>query len=179
MAPVSASVISAISAFLFYATWQVALACLMGFVGCMKAFLLLLLSVILTCGVSAAPAEAAQPSATATTAKNVSPDEAEALMKNSPKLLIIDVRTPEEFAKGHITGAKNIDFFGDDFEKRVAALDPAIPVLVHCAAGNRSSQAVEIMTALKKFGVIYHLKAGFSGWTAAKKPVAGRTAGDK
>ena len=143
----------------------------------MKALLALLLTVALTHAVFAEPAKAGIPAPPAPTAKIVSPDEAEALMKSSPAPVILDVRTPDEFAAGHIPGAKNVDFFSDDFEKQVAALDPAKPVLVHCAAGNRSSQAVEKIVALKKFGVIWHLKAGFSGWTAAKKPVEGKPSG--
>jgi rhodanese-related sulfurtransferase len=142
----------------------------------MKAFLAILFSTALACTVTAEPA-AVSPAAKAV--KNVSPDEAEALIQGSPALVILDVRTPEEFARGHIAGAKNVDFFGDDFEKQVAALDPARPVLVHCAAGGRSSQAVEKIVALKKVSVIYHLKAGFNGWTAAKKPVEAKPAGEK
>ena len=145
----------------------------------MKAILALLLTATLACEVFAEPAKVGKTSAPAATSKNVTPDEAEALMKSTPELVILDVRTPDEFAAGHIRGAKNADFFGDDFEKQIAALDPAKPVLVHCAAGNRSAQAVKKMEALKKGGVIYHLKVGFSGWSAAKKPVEGKPAGGK
>lgn len=161
------------------AAWQVALACVMRFVARMKAFLALVFTITFASAGFAEPVKGGKPAATTTTAKNVSPDEAEALIKNSPKLLILDVRTPDEFAAGHIAGAKNVDFFGDDFEKQIAALDPARPLLVHCAAGNRSAQALKQIEALKKFEVIYHLKAGFSGWAGAKKPVEGKAAGGK
>jgi rhodanese-related sulfurtransferase len=102
------------------------------------------------------------------TVKNVTPDEAEKLIKENPKMVILDVRTPEEFAKGHIHGAKNIDFNEDDFSKKVATLDPATPILVHCAAGGRSSQA---LADLKDKKTIYHLNKGFSAWEKAGKPV--------
>ena len=161
------------------AAWQIALARAMGFVAAMKAFLALLFTVVLTCAIFAEPATAGKSPTAATTVKNVSPDEAEALIKNSPKLVILDVRTPEEFAAGHIAGAKNVDFFGDDFEKQIAALDPASPVLVHCAAGNRSAQAVKKIEALKKFDAVYHMKAGYNGWAAAKKPVEAKSPGGK
>ena len=116
---------------------------------------------------SAAPAEAKKPAAV----ENVSPDQAQKLMADPPRLIVIDVRTPDEFAEGHIKGAMNIDFFDSDFAKKMAALDPANPVLIHCAAGNRSSQAVNAIKDTAKFPAIYHLKAGFSGWKAAGKPV--------
>ena len=105
--------------------------------------------------------------------ENVSPDQAEKLMKDSPGLIVIDVRTADEFAEGHIKGATNVDFFGDDFAKKMAALDQTKPVLIHCAAGNRSSQALTAIKDTAKFPAIYHLKAGFSGWKAAKKPIEG------
>ena len=142
-------------------------------------FLAMLLTAILTGAVFAGPAAAGKPSAVAATAKNVTPDEAEALMKADPKLVILDVRTPDEFAAGHIRGARNVDLFGDDFEKQIAALDPARSLLVHCAAGNRSAQAVKQIEALKKLDVIHHMKAGFNGWAAAKKPVEGKPSGGK
>ncbi len=161
------------------AAWQIALARVMRFVAGMKMFLALLLTAILTGAVPAQSAAAGKPAGAVTTVKDVSPDEAEALMKTSPKLLILDVRTPDEFAAGHIRGAKNADFLGDDFERQIAALDPASPVLVHCAAGNRSSQAVKKIEALKKFDAVHHMKAGFNGWAAAKKPVERKPPGGK
>lgn len=151
----------------------------MRFVAGMKALLALLLTLVLTHAANAGPAKDGKSASPAAAAKNVSPDEAEALMKATPKLVILDVRTPDEFAAGHIPGAKNVDFFGDDFEKQIATLDPAMPVLVHCAAGNRSAQAVKKIEALKKLDAIYHMKAGFSGWAAAKKPVEGKPSGGK
>ena len=139
------------------------------FIAAMKTFLAILLA---ACAVCAAPADSDKPATSpAAAVKNVSPKDAEALIKDQPGVLILDIRTPDEFAKGHIPGAKNVDFFSDDFEKQVAALDSSKPVLVHCASGNRSSQAVEKIAALRKFKGIYHLKAGFSGWKSAKKPV--------
>lgn len=105
------------------------------------------------------------------TVKDVTPDEAALLLKSDMKPLVLDVRTPDEFAAGHIPGATNVDFLEDNFEKRVAALDATGPVILHCAAGNRSSQALKKIIALKKFGAIYHLKSGFNGWKAAGKPL--------
>jgi rhodanese-related sulfurtransferase len=104
--------------------------------------------------------------------KLVTPDEAEKLLKENPGVTVLDVRTPEEFAEGHIKGAVNADINGDDFEKKIAALDQSKPVLIHCQAGGRSSRAIEEMGGKVKFPQIYHLKSGFKGWKAAEKPVA-------
>ena len=109
--------------------------------------------------------------AKASATKDVTPDEAAALVKNQSGVLVLDVRTPDEFAEGHIPGAKNVDFLGDDFEKQIAALPADRPLIVHCAAGNRSAKAVAKIAALQKSAQIFHLKSGFNGWKAAGKPI--------
>lgn len=103
-------------------------------------------------------------------AKNVSPDEAEKLLKDNPKVVVLDVRTPEEFAKGHIAGAKNVDFKAADFAEKVSALDKGKTYLVHCAAGGRSSKTLDAMKD-KNFAALYHLNEGFKAWEKAGKPV--------
>ena len=110
------------------------------------------LSVLLVVGlvsVGSIVAEEKKAPASGETAKTkeklVTPDEAEKLLKENPAVTVLDVRTPEEFAEGHIKGAVNADVNGDDFEKKVAALDQSKPVLIHCQAGGRSSRAIEEM----------------------------------
>ena len=61
--------------------------------------------------------------------------------------VIIDVRTPEEFAEGHIEGALNIDVSSDSFGESIAALDMSDSYGVYCRSGNRSAQAVARMEA--------------------------------
>jgi rhodanese-related sulfurtransferase len=80
------------------------------------------------------------------------------------------VRTAEEFAAGHIAGAKNLDFHGDDFEKKLNALDKNATYLVHCASGGRSAQACKLMGE-DQFAKVYHMNGGFSAWIKAKKPI--------
>ena len=102
--------------------------------------------------------------------KNVTISEAEKLMKEDPKVVVIDVRTPEEFKTGHITGAKNLDFNADGFEKQIAALDKSKTYIVHCAAGGRSAQACKIIEQVK-LPSVYHMNEGFKAWEKAGKPV--------
>ena len=55
--------------------------------------------------------------------------------------VVVDVRTPEEFAGGHLAGAVNLDVGGASFADEVAALDPAVDYVVYCQSGNRSAAA--------------------------------------
>ena len=84
--------------------------------------------------------------------------------------MVLDVRTSEEFKEGHIAGATNVDFQGDDFQEKVGKLDPNKAYLVHCASGGRSAQALKKLKAAN-LPKIYHMPAGFRGWTEAGKPV--------
>ena len=94
--------------------------------------------------------------------KKVEKAEFSKLMKKSG-VQLIDVRTSREFSNGFITGAKNIDYNGDSFEKQIKKLDKNKPVLVYCAAGGRSENAAEL---LKEWGFkeVYDLIGGYNSW---------------
>ena len=59
--------------------------------------------------------------------------------------VIVDVRTPAEYATGHLDGAVNIDFQSPSFDDVVADLDSDADYVVYCQSGNRSAQAVSVM----------------------------------
>ncbi len=62
-----------------------------------------------------------------------------------PGVIIVDVRTPEEFASGHIEGALNIDFNSGNFANEITRLNPSETYAVYCRSGSRSGQAASIM----------------------------------
>jgi len=101
--------------------------------------------------------------------KNVDVPEFEALRREK-KSVILDVRSPSEYAIGHIPGAVNIDCQAKDFVEKIAALDKAQSYLVHCAAGGRSARACDKMARLS-FSNLYNLKDGFKAWEQAGMPV--------
>ena len=79
---------------------------------------------------------------------------------------VIDVRTPAEYAAGHIDGAVNIDIASPDFAAQVSALDPSAPYAVYCRSGNRSASALAEMAAVGMTGS-YHLGGGIGAWQSA------------
>lgn len=95
--------------------------------------------------------------------------EAEKLIADK-KVVILDVRTPAEFAAGHLAGATNIDFKDKDFQAKLGQLDKNQPYLVHCGAGGRSAKACEAMSGFD-FKSVYDLKGGLKAWESAGKPV--------
>lgn len=101
----------------------------------------------------------------------VSVEEAKNLLAHPPAdLIILDVRTPQEFREGHLAGAQNLDFFGPGFERAAEALPRDAPLLLYCRSGRRSQAAAE---ALKKAGHlrVLHMEAGLAGWKKAGLPL--------
>jgi rhodanese-related sulfurtransferase len=123
---------------------------------------------ILACLI-AAPLLAADKPPVPPSVKNVGVEEFDKLRADK-KNVVLDVRTPEEFAKGHIPGAINVDFNAPDFQKKVAELDKSKTYLVHCAGGVRSAKACTVMDK-SAFPNIVNLEPGFRAWEKAGKPV--------
>lgn len=59
--------------------------------------------------------------------------------------VIIDVRTPQEFAAGHLEGAQNFDIKSPDFEKNLSSLDKSGTYYLYCRSGARAGAAAQIM----------------------------------
>ena len=95
---------------------------------------------------------------------DVSAQEAINLVEENARnadFVILDVRTPAEFAQGHLANAVNIDFRAADFETRLQALNKNAVYLVYCGSGVRSAQAVEMMRELD-FAEVYNVLGGFA-----------------
>jgi rhodanese-related sulfurtransferase len=93
--------------------------------------------------------------------KNVSTEEAKKLIENN-EVVVLDVRTPEEFQGGHIPSATLIPL--QELENRLNEIDKEKGYLVVCRSGNRSAQASEILTS-NGFSTIYNMTGGMNNWT--------------
>ena len=87
-------------------------------------------------------------------------------------LVILDVRTPDEFGAGHIAGAVNLDFEAESFRSQLEGLAKDVPYAVYCRSGNRSAQAVAIMQELG-FSDVRELGGGIITWLEAGYPIEG------
>ena len=105
--------------------------------------------------------------------RNVDVAEWETLRKDA-KMVVLDVRTAEEYAEGHMPGAINLDIRGGKFAQTLAGLDKSKTYLVHCAVGGRSAKACGQMDGMK-FEKVLNLSGGITAWEAAgHKAVKGR-----
>ena len=83
-----------------------------------------------------------------------------------PDTVLLDVRTPAEFAEGHLPGAVNIDVESPDFAQQISGLDQSKAYAVYCRSANRSKVA---MTAMQQAGFtqLYDLAGGINAWKSA------------
>jgi len=87
-----------------------------------------------------------------------------------PGTTVVDVRTPAEFAAGHLAGAVSIDVQGAGFASAVDGLDPSAAYAVYCHSGNRSAMAVAYLVD-HGFAHVVELAGGIAAWEAAGGPV--------
>ena len=85
-------------------------------------------------------------------------------------VITLDVRTPGEYAEGHLEGARLIDFQSGNFENEISTLDKNATYAVYCRSGNRSGQAVKVMHDAG-FHNVYNLNGGVIDWANAGLPL--------
>ncbi len=97
---------------------------------------------------------------------------AQEAIANIEGLVILDIRTPDEYAEGHIENAINIDFYAPDFKKQLAALNRTTPYLLYCRSGGRSGKALRMLRDME-FQSVVHLQGGILDWQAQGLPLTG------
>ncbi|MEN9834734.1 MAG: hypothetical protein RL011_927, partial [Pseudomonadota bacterium] len=90
--------------------------------------------------------------------------------RSSKDLVVLDVRTADEFAEDHIGGAQQLDFYAKDFKDQLAKLDKSKAYLLYCRSGGRSGKAAAMMTELG-FSRVSEISGGMISWEKAKLPV--------
>jgi phage shock protein E len=85
------------------------------------------------------------------------------------KVILIDVRTPEEYQAGHLKYSQNIDYKKEDFKTQIDKLNKKTPVYLYCRTGNRSSKSADILKDLG-FTTVYNI-GGFEYLKNAGLPI--------
>jgi phage shock protein E len=97
----------------------------------------------------------------------------ERLLAPPDGMVLIDMRTPEEFDSGHLEGATLLDFYEPEFADKLAELDRQTPYLIYCRSGNRSGQALTLMEELG-FTDVADIGGGVLAWQAEGQSLATR-----
>ena len=106
-----------------------------------------------------------------TQAPSISPAELHAQRESGVAPVVIDVRTPEEYATGHIPDAVNIPF--DQVAKRIDELDTPHGVALYCMVGPRARKGEAALLAVG-YEKTFHIEGGLAAWQKAGLPVAGK-----
>ena len=100
---------------------------------------------------------------------NVDANTFNELVKANNQAQLIDVRTPEEFSKGHLINAINFDWNGNEFDKQVSSLNKEASVFVYCLSGGRSAAAAAQLRSAG-FKNVIELNGGIIKWRGANLP---------
>jgi len=90
--------------------------------------------------------------------------------KGDPLLFLLDVRTPEEFASGHVPGAINVPY--DQIASRLAQIPKDKDVVLYCRSGRRTGLAAEVLQA-NGYTKLGHLQGDMQAWLQDGRPVEG------
>lgn len=101
---------------------------------------------------------------------DVTPQQVEELLDSKEVPIVIDARTPEEYAEGHIKGAIVIDVTAKDFKEKLGKMDKSKVYIVHCLSGARGRKAVKVFEKLG-FKKVYHMNGGMMAWEDSGNPV--------
>ena len=138
--------------------------------------LLLLATLGVLGGANALAAEPTQPATASATAAAVpspaAPMSQDALLQHLAQhpehLFLLDVRTPQEYAEGHIAGAVNVPY--DQLATRLAEVPKDKDVVIYCRSGRRSALAADVLAA-SGYTRLSHLEGDMIAWTEKGRPV--------
>ncbi len=97
---------------------------------------------------------------------NMNVQEVNTLLDENKEVVLIDVRTPDEFNQGHLEGADLINFYGANFQDEVAKLDKEKEYVIYCRSGGRSGKAVNMMQQMG-FKNVHNMSGGILAWNRA------------
>lgn len=100
---------------------------------------------------------------------DISIEHARRLIESNPDLVIVDVRTPEEFATGYLEGAVNL-CVECDAQLLLDNLDPNDDILLYCRTGRRSANALGVLRE-NGYEKVYNMLGGITAWTNAGYPI--------
>jgi rhodanese-related sulfurtransferase len=101
---------------------------------------------------------------------SLSPAELNAKVQGSTAPVVIDVRTPDEYAASHVPGAINISF--EEIAARISEVDAPHGVALYCMVGPRARKGEAALLAAGYRGTLFHLEGGLAAWQASGLPVA-------
>jgi rhodanese-related sulfurtransferase len=100
----------------------------------------------------------------------ISAEDFKSKVENKDNIVILDVRTPEEYEESHIKGSVNVDYKNENFREQIVKLDEGKKYYIYCRSGKRSANSRKIMNEL---GIkrVYDLQGGILAWKKQDYPL--------
>ena len=95
--------------------------------------------------------------------QDVTTQQADSIIRNTANIVILDVRTPEEYRLGHLQNAVLMDFYDSKFHYNANTLPKEATILVYCRSGRRSADALEILKNLR-YPRVFNMLGGIVAW---------------
>ncbi len=102
--------------------------------------------------------------------KNISAAEAAKMIAKDSTVVIIDIRTKEEYDTGHIAGALNFNYYSQAFKSQISSLDSSKKYIIYCRSGNRSGKAMPMFEEAG-FKEVYNIEDGIIGLNGINYPM--------
>jgi rhodanese-related sulfurtransferase len=96
--------------------------------------------------------------------------EAYQWITSDPNFMILDLRTPEEYAQGHIAKSRLLNFYDSSFKTQLETMDRNQPYIIYCRSGARSGEAMKTMQEMG-FRKVFNIKGGTLAWQAKGYPL--------
>ncbi|MGM0508963.1 MAG: rhodanese-like domain-containing protein [Fusobacteriota bacterium] len=96
--------------------------------------------------------------------------EIDDIKKENTDVVILDVRTPGEYQSGHLEDAINIDYYANDFSKKLDELNKNKTYIIYCRSGNRTGKTLDMMEEMG-FKKVYDIKGGIISIQRANYPL--------
>ena len=94
---------------------------------------------------------------------------ADSVIRNTKNLVVLDVRTAEEYRLGHLRNAKLIDYYDARFQQNLQVLPKNATIVVYCRSGRRSADALAILKKLK-YSRVFNMLGGIDAWNKERRP---------
>ncbi len=104
---------------------------------------------------------------------DITPKQLAELLRRDPSVVVVDVRTPEEYGQGHIAGSRQIDYYSAEFHERLQRLPKDRDVVLYCRSGKRSSDAKSFLVSIG-YSRVFNLNGGIIAWKKDRLPIVGQ-----
>ncbi|MFM8771671.1 MAG: rhodanese-like domain-containing protein [Candidatus Kapaibacterium sp.] len=103
---------------------------------------------------------------------DVTPQEVAKMLRKDRSVILLDVRTPEEYKQGHLKGCKLMNFYDADFRDRAKKLPKDKRIVLYCRSGRRSADAMSYLTSIG-YSRVFNMLGGIIAWQKDRQPVVG------